>query len=153
MSGSLCCIDNWCWGYRYLQNVDLHVTMYMSSSIWQLMWRLLWQVAYLIKKMPLCVKVDVTMFVQVDLYGKARHFLFFVFQESRPYFSRNGIFFVYFFRFFYCRPYENCAESKKTETNWVQNYILYQTDAKNALREKKALNPNFDYTCINIYQY
>ena len=39
---------------------------------------------------------------------------------------------------------------KNSETNWVRNYILYKTDAKNALREKKALNPNFDYTCIYI---
>jgi len=32
--------------------------------------------------------------------------------------------------------------------NWVRNYILL--DAKNALREKNALNPNFNYTCIYI---
>ena len=37
---------------------------------------------------------------------------------------------------------------KKNEPNWVQNYILYKTDAKNALHEKKA---NFDYTCIYKY--
>jgi len=38
----------------------------------------------------------------------------------------------------------------KKQPNWVRNYIVYKTDAKNALREQKALNPNFDYTCLYI---
>jgi len=32
---------------------------------------------------------------------------------------------------------KKCAESLKNETNWVRNNILYKTDAKNDLRERK----------------
>jgi len=42
----------------------------------------------------------------------------------------------------------NLKKTKQTE--YETNYILYKTDAKNALREKKVLNSNFAYTCIYI---
>jgi len=67
---------------------------------------------------------------------KAKLFYFSSFKNPDRIFSRNGICF-WKFRFFYCRPYENCAET-------IFDY------AKNALLEKKALNPNFDYTCTYI---
>jgi len=55
----------------------------------------------------------------------------------------------FFYSDFFLLPtvWKLCLISKK-RNNWVRNYILYKTDAKNALREKKDLNPKFDYTCM-----
>ena len=95
--------------------------------------------AYLIKKMPLCVKVDVTMFVQVDLYGKARHFLFFVFQESRPYFSRNGFFlfrsnFLDFFIADRMKIVRNLKKTKQTEYKTI--FYIKQMQKMLSVRKK-----------------
>jgi len=49
--------------------------------------------------------------------------------------------------FFLLPTYENCAESEKKTQNRLSRK-LYFTMQRTLSVSKKALNPNFDYTCM-----
>ena len=81
-----------------------------------------------------CVRSFVCVYVSINLSNTYKNLLFITIRPDIFYFSsfknpgrnfsRNGKKKFFKFRVFYCRPYENCAESLKNETNWVRNYIL-----------------------------